>query len=490
MTVPTRFIVGATGVRTATQAHADGTTTYTYEQADVHDFAWTASPRFVEITRRFEAAREVTAADYAAAAARLDRPIDQLRLGDVEVRLLMQPEHRPQAERYLAAAMRAIEAFGLAYGPYPYRTLTIVDPPEEAIGTGGMEYPTFFTAGTSALLNTWPFDRIREPEDVVVHEFGHQYFQGLVASNEFEEPWLDEGITTWASAQVMDGLFGPDRSLLVFAGVRAGEIDQLRAGLDRRHGAEMIRQPAWTYDDGYPFNAYFRPALVLRTLEGLLGERTVARIMRTYAERWRFGHPSSDDLYAVASEVAGRDLTPFFRQTIESPVVVDYQLGGVETAAGPDGRARAAARRSAGAGGRRLQVRRAPGRAPHVGRRRPPHALRLHLRHHARMGRRRPRSPDRARRVVAEQRPAPRRRRPPAGVDDGAVVARGAAGARMAVVLSRAASMKDRGPARSPWLARLWCGGAVAARSSPCGRSSRWCRLPRCCQRWPGGRAS
>src|SRR6185503_8357522 len=75
-------------------------------------------------------------------------------------------------------------------------------------------------------------------------------------------------------------------------------------------------------------------ALTLRTLGALVGEPTMARIMRTYAERWRFGHPSSDDFYRVASEVAGRDLTPFFRQTIESPAVVDYAIGEVESAPG------------------------------------------------------------------------------------------------------------------------------------------------------------
>jgi aminopeptidase N len=250
------------------------------------------------------------------------------------VRLLLQPEHRPQAERYLAAAMRAIERFGLAYGPYPYRTLTIIDPPESAMGTDGMEYPTFFTAGTDTMLNTWPFDRIREPEGVVVHEFGHQYFQGMVASNEFEEPWLDEGMTTYISGLVMDEMFGPERSVFAIAGLYGGELDQLRAGLDRRRGAEMIRQPAWTYDDGYAFNVYFRPALTLRTLGALVGDRTLARIMRTYAERWRFGHPTSDDFYQVASEVAGRDLTPFFRQTVESPAVVDYSVSSVETEPG------------------------------------------------------------------------------------------------------------------------------------------------------------
>jgi peptidase M1-like protein len=333
MTVPSNYVVGATGVRTGRTA-SGATATYTYEQDRIHDFAWTASPRFVDITRRFVAARAVSEPEYRDASARLDRPIEQLRLGDVEVRLLLQPEHQPQAERYLGAAMRGLKAFGLAYGAYPYPTLTIVDPPEAAEGTGGMEYPTFFTVGTMTLFNAWPFDRIREPEEVVLHELAHQYFQGLVASNEFEEAWLDEGITTYVTAQVMDEMFGPDRSTLELAGLRLGQGDQLRLMNHRDRGAEMIRQPSWTYDESYGFNAYFRPALTLRTLAHLVGERTMARILRTYVERWRFGHPSSDDFYAVASEVAGRDLRPFFAQTIESPEVVDYELGTIRTAPG------------------------------------------------------------------------------------------------------------------------------------------------------------
>jgi hypothetical protein len=334
LTVPAGFVVGATGVLVERTDNGDGTVTHVYAQGGVHDFAWTASRRFVEIRRRFVAAKEVSAREYAEAAARLDRPVEAMRLGDVEIRLLLQPAHRPQAERYLEAARRAIEAFGLAYGPYPYPTLTIVDPPLDAIGTGGMEYPTFFTAGTAPIFNAWPFAGLREPEIVVVHEFAHQYFQGMVASNEFEEAWLDEGIGSFATDRFLDTWLGADRSLGEIAGLRLGTLDLERYAYHRGRGREAIRQPSWSYDDGYAFNSYDRPALALRTLERLVGERTMARILRTYVERWRFRHPSSDDFYAVASEVAGRDLQPFFRQAFESPAVVDYEVGGISRANG------------------------------------------------------------------------------------------------------------------------------------------------------------
>jgi hypothetical protein len=148
MTVPSTHVLGATGVRVSRTDHGNGTTTYVHEQSNVHDFAWTVDPRFVEVRRRFDAAREVSEAEARAVADLLDRPIEAVRLSNVEVILLMQPDHLAQTERYLRAAMLAIKWFGLWYGRYPHQTLTIVDPAPGAGGSGGMEYPTFITAGT------------------------------------------------------------------------------------------------------------------------------------------------------------------------------------------------------------------------------------------------------------------------------------------------------------------------------------------------------
>ena len=160
--------------------------------------------------------------------------------------------------------MRAIADFGLAYGRYPHRTLTIVDPPEAAVGTGGMEYPTFITAGTVTLFNTWPFDRVYEPEIVVAHEFAHQYFQGMVASNEFEEAWLDEGMTEWATG-VAGGRDGRRRSGRSSSWPACASATSTTSASATRAAAalEMIRQPSWSYDTGYGSTATRRPALTL-----------------------------------------------------------------------------------------------------------------------------------------------------------------------------------------------------------------------------------
>ncbi len=329
ITAPSPFVVGATGVRTHEHINGDGTTTYTYEQADVHDFAWTADPRFVVVSARFSATQDVTAAEYQRVARLLGRSLDEVKLSDVDVTVLMQPEHMPQSQRHVQAAKDALKWFGLWYGRYPYKTLTVVDPAYGASGAGGMEYPTFITAGTSVLFNRWPFDRIRLPEEVTVHEFGHQFWYAMVANNEFEEAWLDEGINSYSTGKVMEAVYGPASSMIEFLGLKIGEVDTLRMGNSPNAKFNRIMANAWSYTppESYGFYAYQKPEMVLRTLENIVGGEAMARVMRTFHERWRFRHPGSEDFFAVVNEVTGRDFTWYFDQVMRGTDVVDYEIG-------------------------------------------------------------------------------------------------------------------------------------------------------------------
>lgn len=324
ITVPKRFVIGATGPEVARRENPDGTVTYVHEQADVHDFAWTADPRFLEIRDHFSGDKDVTPAEYAATAKLLDRTEGEVKLRDVDIRLLLQPGHEPQGARYLASAKLALKWFGLWYGTYPYPTLTLVDPAPGAGGANGVEYPTLIYCGTSYAFNFWPGKGFREAEIVTVHEFGHQFWYGLVGNNEFEEAWLDEGFNTYSTAKVMELGYGRDASFVDFLGLGLGavEADRLQNSPERRY--DQIATLAWKFSrNQYGFNAYARPALMLETLEGLLGTETMARVMRTYHERFRFGHPRGADFYAVAEEISGRQLDNFFAQTVESPGVLD-----------------------------------------------------------------------------------------------------------------------------------------------------------------------
>lgn len=337
LTVPSNYVVGATGEQTARIDNATAkTSTYTFEQRSVTDFAWTAQPGLLREERVFAAGRETTASEVAAVARLHGIPPDEVRLSDVKMIALIQPEHREQIERHFNGLRAGLKGFGLLYGRYPYKTITVVDPPYGAGGAGGMEYPTFITAGTSYLM---PQDSLM-PEMVTVHEFGHQFWMELVASNEFEESWLDEGFNTYTTGRIMDRTFGPSTlpvqafGLNLWSFLRLPRITQQsldRAGHALAPRRDNLVRRAWEYYDGssYSINSYMRTGVTLRTLEGLLGRPVMDRVMRAYHQRWRFRHPTSRDFQAVVNEVSGCNLDWFFDQFVFGNRNLDYAVASV-----------------------------------------------------------------------------------------------------------------------------------------------------------------
>ena len=303
LTVPENFVVGATGERTGERKNSDGTKTYMHYQEDVHDFAWTACPAFHEFREKFV----------------LDSP-----KVETEMILLVHQAHLGQKDRYARALRQGLEFYSRSYGPYPYKTITLVDPAPGAMDAGGMEYPTFFTSDTTSFMPRG----IRMPEMVTIHEFGHNYWYGMVGSNEFEEAWLDEGINTYSEIKAMDFYYGADRSMIDFAGLRIGEVPYQRLAVIGSGRFDPIVKKSWEYIGGssYGLNVYAKAGLMLLTLEKWLGEDVMARIMRTYFETWKFRHPTTRDFVRVAEEVSGRDLAWFFDQVLASPDKLDYAV--------------------------------------------------------------------------------------------------------------------------------------------------------------------
>ena len=316
LTVPTGWIVGATGKEVQTRNNGDGTTTHRFYQEDVHDFAWVTSPHFKVFTKLF----------------------DEANLPRVNMRLLLMPDHLSKRDRYFAATAAALKYYGTWWGPYPYDHITIVDP---AYGsrTGGMEYPTFFSGGTR-----WLSPRAaRSPEGVTVHECGHQFWYGIVANNEFEDAWLDEGFNTYSTSRTMEVAFpGPvlvRRYLDGFLPVVYGDIPLAERtrhsnnffGLYSDYKRDRMAQPSWKCGpNGYRVNAYDKPAHMLRTLENLLGWPTFQKVMSTYFDRWKFKHPKPKDFFAVVNEVTGKDYSWFFDQVYAKANVLDYAVERVD----------------------------------------------------------------------------------------------------------------------------------------------------------------
>ena len=332
LTVPRGWTVGATGVereRRDNNNGADRTTTHRYYQDDVHDFAWTTSPDYVERTARFESLGAGARGSNGRGAGALG--LNSVTLPPVDMRLLLQPEHANQAERHFDATRAALKYYGEWFGAYPYGHITIVDPAYQS-GAGGMEYPTLFTAGTRWLAP----ERVTTPEGVTVHEAGHQFWYGIVGNNEFEDAWMDEGFNTFSTARTIAQTYNPNYLALRYFGgfipwvftdiALARETEGNRLHPYRRDAkSDEQSTPTYRY---YPPTAssitYNKTALWLNTMERLLGWPTVQRILSTYFDRWKFKHPKPHDFFDVTTEVLGRNIGWYFDQVSRGSDVFDY----------------------------------------------------------------------------------------------------------------------------------------------------------------------
>ncbi|MEM1271482.1 MAG: M1 family aminopeptidase, partial [Bacteroidota bacterium] len=120
-------------------------------------------------------------------------------------------------------------------------------------------------------------------------------------------------------------------SVIDFPGFKISDSDFQRLSYTEQNptrGAIYARSWDYTTRGDFGRNSYAKPATVLLTLEGLIGEDTMREILRTYFERWRFNHPTTEDFKQVAEEIAGDrvDVDRFFEQFIYGTVAVDYRL--------------------------------------------------------------------------------------------------------------------------------------------------------------------
>jgi len=309
MTVPRRYVVGASGQQVSVGDGPAGTQVHRYRGEDIHDFAWTTSPDFLVRTRTF----------------------DHPGLPRVQMRLLLRPEHAAQEDRHFAAAAATLKNYGEWFGPYPYSNLTIVDPAFQS-GSGGMEYPTLFTAGTRWIAPSRDID----VEAVTIHEAGHQWWYGVVGNNEFEHAWMDEGINQFSEARTDNVAYGSSNYLSrryfggfipwVFNDIRVKrQWDEGLAGYRAQAESDAEATPSFRYWPSTGGNiTYFKTALWLHTLENWLGWPVLQRGMSAYFDQWKFRHPQPTDFFQSLTAAAGRDLTPFFDEVYRGSNTFDY----------------------------------------------------------------------------------------------------------------------------------------------------------------------
>jgi hypothetical protein len=309
LTLPVNYIAGSGGMLISEENIGNGEKKLTYRAEDIVDFAWTAWPSYVVFTDQWK---------------------------NVKITLLLPPERKKQAERQLTSVKNALEYLEKNVGPYPWPHLTFADPPLKGGGSGGMEYTTIFTSESFTGVPGF----LHFPEMVTIHEFGHAYFMGILASNEFEEPWLDEGVNQFWESRIMDNYYGVKTSMIDHPLLEISDQSISRSSYVNSESRQVItnKEYSWNYPHGtYSMMTYSKTAVCLRTLMGLIGEETINEIFREYYKKWAFRHPSGRDFINVVNEVVrkkygdkfGKDMNWFFDQTLYGTGICDYKVASI-----------------------------------------------------------------------------------------------------------------------------------------------------------------
>ncbi|HEU5059888.1 MAG TPA: M1 family metallopeptidase [Kofleriaceae bacterium] len=307
LTVPDTHVVAATGVLAEARDNQDETRVLRYKAEGVHDFVWMADP-FMEIVK---------------ASAHTPH-------GPVDVWVYSRPAQREFAERHLAAGVATIEALSVMIHPYPWARMTIVDPPPDAAGgAGGMEYPTLVTTAADSVFAP---EGVWLPEFVTVHEVGHNWFQGILASNEVDEAWLDEGMNEYIDGVVMEKLYGRETSGLDWGGFRAGiESIRLVMGGAFRDLPDPIAQRSYLFCDfsSYGVATYSKTAAAMSTLEHAVGSKKFLAALRAYGAEMAFKHPTEADLLRILERELGQDVDWFLQPALHRLGAADLRVRGI-----------------------------------------------------------------------------------------------------------------------------------------------------------------
>jgi hypothetical protein len=288
------------------QIPIDNIKTLHFKQSNIHDFAWFADRNFRVL-------------------------IDSTQLNNGEYITLYSffthdAHHWFKANQHMADA---IQFMSERLGPYPWKQCTAV----QGIHSGGanMEYPAITMV-----------DKKNSPkafEEVIVHEVIHNWFYGILASNERKEPWIDEGFTTYFENRFFKEKY-PARPLFgSFSQSKLAEFFRVSHITDESipyfyymlKAAQHLDQPSGSHSEGlsqinYFAMAYFKPAMLIRYLEEYLGQNHFDSIIQAFYDQWKFEHPSTTDIQHFFENHTSSDLSWFFEDLIGTNKKADFKI--------------------------------------------------------------------------------------------------------------------------------------------------------------------
>jgi hypothetical protein len=287
------------------------TKTLRYIQNNVHDFAWFADKRFYVLKG------EVELPDS-------KRKVDTWTMfTNNEIDLW---------KNSIEYMNDAIYYYSLWNGDYPYQHATAVDGSISA--GGGMEYPNVTVigeSGTALLLET-----------VIVHEVGHNWFYGILGSNERDNAWMDEGLNTLNENRYLEKKYPNKTMLESFLGNRGSGITNAlhlndlknKAQHDlsylisvRNNADQPMQHPSADYTGlNYGGIVYSKTGVVFTYLKAYLGEELFDKCMHDYYENWKFKHPQPENLKASFEKVTGMNFDWFFEDIVKTTKIIDFKI--------------------------------------------------------------------------------------------------------------------------------------------------------------------
>jgi hypothetical protein len=277
-----------------------------FKQNNVHDFAWFADKRFHVLQSEVQlpnSKRKVQTAVYFTNA------------------------YAKYWKNAAAFVDSSVYYYSLWNGDYPYDYCSAVD---AALSAGaGMEYPMITVIGAVA--------DDKSLDQVIAHEVGHNWFYGILGSNEREHGWMDEGVNSFYESRYMrmrydEGtMVNPKNGLFRLLGLHHFPYHYTDYLLYQFTASSYDLQPIETPSEqfrtlNYATTMYTKTSIMLRHLELYLGTSVFDSCMQAYFNKWKFKHPYPNDMQAVFEEVSGQNLDWFFQDVILSAEQIDFEI--------------------------------------------------------------------------------------------------------------------------------------------------------------------
>lgn len=301
ITIDSKFVLGGTGsVQNPNEVgHGYGpdpkkkakSTTWQFKAQNVHDFAWAADPEFMHDKEKLP--------------------------NGVELHYLYRPEVKvlwKQLQPQFAKAFAIAEG---VFGKYLYPQFSVIQG-----GDGGMEYPM-------CTMLTTP-DDLAGLTSVAVHEALHNWYYGMLASNEAKHPWMDEGFTSYAQYFILDSM-ADQRASNAFEGsvksyrrlVKSGKEEPLATHADH-----------YAHNGAYGTSSYSKGCLYLTQLGYIMGEKNLRKGLLKFYNDWKLSHPGPADVTRAMEEVSGMELDWFADAWTGTTQTIDYAVANVRENAG------------------------------------------------------------------------------------------------------------------------------------------------------------